>query len=51
MWGVGLMVETTNAKIKVTHIDGTTAEDITVICGFCGYPKSACTCGTTATVY
>ena len=45
------MDETTNAKIKVTHAGGTTAEDYTAICAFCGRPKSDCTCSRTATVY
>jgi len=43
-----VMNETTNARIKV---NGITAEDSTVICAFCGNPKHACTCSSTATVY
>ena len=42
------MDETTTAKIRVTNADGTTAEDYTAICAFCGKPKHSCTCGNTA---
>ncbi|MCK4529082.1 hypothetical protein KAW18_17085 [candidate division WOR-3 bacterium] len=44
--------ETTNAKIRINYfMNGTTAEDYTVICAFCGKPKHSCTCGSTASIY
>ena len=44
--------ETTNAKIRINYfMNGITVEDSAAICAFCGYPKHACTCSCTASIY